>query len=206
MSSSRHATSADTFIASLQPDIQETLDTLTRLADLLGVDNLSFSSYATAINRISRRDQEAQEALNRLALVERDLECHLATMAHEERLIESWTERLDAEHATSDNTATLQSRREALLKKAKEERAVLDAILAESKPPEITFADLTAQQTANEARRAAIKSKRAQIRAFRGLPPNLELAREQLKSARAAQMELIQAREGLLGRMAEGVA
>ena len=107
----------------------------------------------------------------------------------------------------------------------------------------LTFADLTAQQTANEQRIQSIKAKRSQLKAFKGLPPvcfslrhlspsslfipsislqpnlflakkkslilnsmqNLDLARQQLKTARAAQMELIQLREGLLGRMAESV-
>jgi hypothetical protein len=107
-------------------------------------------------------------------------------------------------------------------------------------PPTITFADLAAQQADNEKRAQSIKATRAQIKAFKGLPPvrphflvdsyrllrrflfilflsketdvlrlsfiqNLDLARQQLKTARAAQMELLQIRERLLGRMAESV-
>jgi hypothetical protein len=37
--------------------------------------------------------------------------------------------------------------------------------------PMVTFADLTAQQTANEQKMQSIKAKRAQIKAFKGLPP-----------------------------------
>ena len=37
-------------------------------------------------------------------------------------------------------------------------------------------------------------------------PQNLELARHELRAARQKQMELIQLRERLLGRMADGVA
>ncbi|KAJ7877621.1 hypothetical protein B0H13DRAFT_2668280 [Mycena leptocephala] len=191
---------ADSIITS---QVRERLDTLTRVADFLGIDDLSFSSYASAITLISARDQDAQHSLNRLTLVERELESHLATMVHEERLIDSWIERLDADHAKTESTSTIQSRREALLKKAKEYRATLDGIVFD--PPTITFADLAAQQAANEKRAQSIKAKRAQIKAFKGLPPNLDLARQQLKTARAAQMELIQIRERLLGRMAESV-
>ncbi|KAF7340471.1 PCI domain-containing protein [Mycena venus] len=202
-STTADATTVDGLVSALTPDVRERLDILTRVADLLGIDDLSFSSYASAITRISAREQEAQQSMNRLTLVERDLQRHLAAVGHEERLLESWIERLDTEHTQSESTATIQTRREALLKKAKEYRALLDAIVLDH--PTITFADLTAQQTANEQRVQSIKAKRAQVKAFRGLPPNLPLARAQLKSARAAQMELIQLRERLLGRMAESV-
>ncbi|KAJ6568983.1 hypothetical protein B0H19DRAFT_1134373 [Mycena capillaripes] len=200
----RDASAAATLISSLKPEVQERLDSLTRVANLLGIDDLSFASYASAITHISAREQDAEQSLNRLNLVERDLQAHLATIVHEERLIESWIERLDAEDAKSESTSIIQSRREALLKKAKEHRAILDGMVVE--PPTVTFANLTAQQAANEQRAQSIKAKRAQIKAFKGLPPNLGLARQQLKTARAAQMELIQLRERLLGRMAESVA
>ncbi|KAJ7474034.1 hypothetical protein FB451DRAFT_1088772 [Mycena latifolia] len=198
------ATVVENIILNLPPEIKEKLDILTCVADLLGIDDLSFASYSSAITRLYSREQDAQETRNRLELVEQELQNHLATMRHEERLIENWIERLDADHATGENTSTIERRRETLLKKAKEYRSQLEAIVIE--PPPISFADLTAQQAANERRIQAIKAKRAQIKAFKGLPPNLDLARQQLKAARAAQMELIQQRERLLGRMADGVA
>ncbi|KAJ7046163.1 hypothetical protein C8F04DRAFT_1173124 [Mycena alexandri] len=144
---------------------------------------MTIPSYSSSITRTSARYQGAQQTLNRLELVERELQCHLTAVVQEERLIESWIERIGTEHATAESTATIQGRRETLLKKAKE----------------------YPQQAANEEKAAAIKVKWAQIKAFKGLPPNLDLARQQLKTARAAQMDLIQTRERLLGRMAESV-
>ncbi|KAJ7712535.1 hypothetical protein DFH07DRAFT_974932 [Mycena maculata] len=158
------------------------------VADLLEIDDVSFSSYSSAILQLSARAQNSEKSLNLLLLVERELKSHLAAMVHEERLMDSWIERLSGELATSESTSALERRREALLKNAKEHRAMLEAIVA-----------------ANERRAEAIEAKRAQLRSFRGLPPNLNLARQQLKSARAAQMALIQLRERLLGQMAEGV-
>ncbi|KAJ7118035.1 hypothetical protein C8R43DRAFT_1153820 [Mycena crocata] len=189
-------------ITSLKPEIQEKLDVLTRVAELLGIEDLSFSSYSAAITRLSEREKDAQHSINRLELVERELQTHLTTMGHEERLIKSWIEKMDTKHAAEESTSTLERRRDVLLKTAKEDRAILEGIIV---PPAITFADLTAQQAANEQRAQALKTKRAQIKAFRGLPPNLDLARQKLKAARAAQMELIQLRERLLGRMAASV-
>ncbi|KAJ7088420.1 hypothetical protein B0H15DRAFT_949601 [Mycena belliarum] len=194
----------DAIIPKLSPEIREKLEALTRVADLLGIDDMSFASYSSAITRLSSRESDAQHTLNRLAYVEQELKNHLQAMRHEEQLIESWIERLDLDLKTSESASTIERRRELLLKKAKEDRAVLETIVVD--PPPTTFADLTAQQAANERRAQSIKSKRAQIKAFRGLPPNLELARQQLKAARAAQMKLIQTRERLLGRMADGVA
>ncbi|KIM39013.1 hypothetical protein M413DRAFT_75428 [Hebeloma cylindrosporum] len=51
-----------------------------------------------------------------------------------------------------------------------------------------------------------LKEKRAKIKAFQGLPPNLELARHELRVARQRQMELIQLRERLLGHMADNLS
>ncbi|KAJ6605340.1 hypothetical protein DFH09DRAFT_1422388 [Mycena vulgaris] len=176
-----------TILSNLTPEINRRLDTLTRVADLLGIDDLSFS-------RLYTREQDARHTLNRLELVERELQSHLETMMHEERLIESWIERLDTELATGESTSTIEGRRETLLKKAKEYRATLDTIVASIFPM---------PRTRGEHR--TIKAKRAKIKAFKGLPPNLDLARQQLRTARAAQMDLIQLRERLLGRMADSV-
>ncbi|KAJ7751941.1 hypothetical protein DFH07DRAFT_960776 [Mycena maculata] len=192
---------AERIIPTLEPDIEEGLHILTRVADLLEIDDVSFSSYSSAILQLSARAQNSEKSLNLLLLVERELKSHLAAMVHEERLMDRL--RLSGELATSESTSALERRREALLKNAKEHRAMLEAIVIE--PPAVTFADLTARQAANERRAEAIEAKRAQLRSFRGLPPNLNLARQQLKSARAAQMALIQLRERLLGQMAEGV-
>ncbi|KAJ7232441.1 hypothetical protein B0H12DRAFT_1029007 [Mycena haematopus] len=198
----------DDLISTLTLEVRERLDILTRVADLLGIDDLAFSSYASAITRLSAREQDSQHCLSQLTLVEREVQNHLATIVHEERLIESWIVRLEEDHATNESTSTMQSRRETMLKKAKEYRALLDAISVCSgliDTPTITFAALTAQQTSNERKTKSIKEKRAQVKAFKGLPPNLALARQQLINARAAQMELIHIRERLLGHMAASV-
>ncbi|KAF7367755.1 PCI domain-containing protein [Mycena sanguinolenta] len=193
----------DGLVSTLKPEVQERLDLLTRVADLLGIDDLAFSSYASAIIRLSAREQDSRQGLNRLILVECELQNHLATTMHEERLIESWMVRLDQDLAAKESMSVIQNRREAMLKKAKEYRTLLEAISTDT--PAITFETLMAQQTANEHKMHSIKEKHAQVKAFKGLPPNLALARQQLKSARAAQMELIQLRERLLGQMAASV-
>ncbi|KAJ7611196.1 hypothetical protein FB45DRAFT_941247 [Roridomyces roridus] len=190
--------------SALNPGIQEKLAVLTRVAKLLGIDDVSFSNYAAAITRLSTRTKDTQQRLNRLELVERQLQDHLVAMGHEERLLESGIGRLTTELATGDSVPTLERRREVLLRKAKEYRAMLDGMVIDS--PAVTFTDTTAVQASNAQRSQAIKEKRAQIKAFKGLPPNLDLARQQLQTARAAQMELVQLCEKLLAQMAAGVA
>ncbi|KAK7007988.1 PCI domain-containing protein [Favolaschia claudopus] len=189
---------------SLVLEVQQRLDILANVATLLGIDDPTFASYSAAITRISTREQEALQSLNRLTIVERELKNHLATMTHEELLINAWTDDLGQDLAISENATMIQSRREALLRKAKEYQTGLASIAA--KPPVVSFADVATQQTVNDQRIQSIKAKRAQIKAFRGLPPNLTLAREQLRTAQAEQMELIRIRERLLGQMAESVA
>ncbi|EDR00696.1 uncharacterized protein LACBIDRAFT_313117 [Laccaria bicolor S238N-H82] len=72
--------------------------------------------------------------------------------------------------------------------------------------PRVTVTQLIKQQEKNKLLEQEIEIKRAKVAAFQGLPPNLELARHELRNARNEQMELIQLRERLLGRMAAGVA
>lgn len=70
----------------------------------------------------------------------------------------------------------------------------------------ITVSQLLEQKEKNQIKERELREKRAKLKAFQGLPPNLELARHELRAARQKQMELIQLRERLLGRMADGVA
>ncbi|KAJ6559318.1 hypothetical protein B0H10DRAFT_2119668 [Mycena sp. CBHHK59/15] len=198
------ATAGIDVISNLSPDLQERLAILTRVADVLGIDDLSFSSYSSAITRISLRTLDLQRSLNRFDLIERELQAHLATAVHEEQCIKGWIERIETEEATLESTSTIELKRGALLRKAKEYRAELDLIVTITPP--ITFANLTSQQAVNHARVQAIKVKRSKVKAFKGLPPNLELARLQLRTARAEQMNLIQLRERLLGKMADSVS
>ncbi|KAJ7259897.1 hypothetical protein C8J57DRAFT_1339557 [Mycena rebaudengoi] len=200
--SSDHTTVGE-IMSNLSPDIQKRLDTITEIADILGIDDLAFVSYSSAIGRLSARTLEAQRSLNRLELVEQELLAHLATMVHEEHLIQSWTERLESDEAALENTTTTERRRDALLRKAKEYRAELDSITMQ--PPPITFAELTSLQASNHLKAESIKGKRAKLRTFKGLPPNLDLARQQLRVAREEQMKLISKREQLLRRMVESV-
>lgn len=109
----------------------------------ISISSMHFS-YSSAIGRLSARTLEAQRSLNRLELVEQELLAHLATMVHEEHLIQrqkswfsgvfvltcfcSWTERLESDEAALENTTTTERRRDALLRKAKEYRAELDLI------------------------------------------------------------------------------
>jgi len=113
---------------------------------------------------------------------------------------------MDHEEETEESIATLVRRREVLLKKAKEYHKELEALLA-SMPdaPLITVTQLTKQQEKNRIMEQGLKAKRAKIKAFQGLPPNIELARYELRKARDEQMKLIQLRERLLGRMAKSV-
>ena len=169
-----------------------------------------------------------------------------------------------------ETVATLERRRETLIKKAKEYHKELESLLVSSffshlnfnfsfiisyitkieEPLQVstTVSQLLEQKEKNQIRERELKEKRAKIKAFQGLPPvsiilkkpssnpliqydgsikilenflnlsditpwyyyfffsqNLELARHELRAARQKQMELIQLRERLLGRMADGV-
>ncbi|EPQ61231.1 hypothetical protein GLOTRDRAFT_30378 [Gloeophyllum trabeum ATCC 11539] len=72
--------------------------------------------------------------------------------------------------------------------------------------PAVTVSEVMDQRERIRSKEQELKAKRAKIQAFKGLPPNLELARHELRNARQEQMQLIQLRERLLGAMAAGVS
>ncbi|KAF9463156.1 hypothetical protein BDZ94DRAFT_640663 [Collybia nuda] len=117
-----------------------------------------------------------------------------------------WRAEMEREGYGGETSEMLDRRREALLKKAKEYHKELDSLLANMPAaPPVTVSKLTKQQEKNKLKEQELKTKRAKIKAFQGLPPNLDLARHELRNARDEQTKLIQLRERLLGRMAESV-
>lgn len=159
-----------------------------------------------ALYRLIDESFSLSRTLNRLRFAEEELKIHLASTKHELQLISHWNETIKSGQSSEENTASIERRREVLLKKAKEYHKELEAAMAEMPEPRVTVTQLIKQQEKNKLLEQEIEIKRAKVAAFQGLPPNLELARHELRNARNEQMELIQLRERLLGRMAAGVA
>ncbi|TFK38746.1 hypothetical protein BDQ12DRAFT_605438 [Crucibulum laeve] len=197
----------DTYLPPLPDEMEEKLQLLVKVADLLEIDDVSFASYSAAITRITSESLSLSRTLNRLKFAEQELEMHFAFIKHEHRLIKNWQETIESDQVAGKRAANIDRHREALIKEAKGYRNELNALLAEIPvEPEVTVTQLAKQQEMNKALEQKIKAKRAKIKAFQGLPPNLELARHEVRIARDEQMKLIQLRERLLGRMAESVS
>lgn len=190
----------------LPAELEERLNILTHVVELLGIDDVSFASYSMALYRLIDESFSLSRTLNRLRFAEEELKIHLASTKHELQLISHWNETIKSGQSSEENTASIERRREVLLKKAKEYHKELEAAMAEMPEPRVTVTQLIKQQEKNKLLEQEIEIKRAKVAAFQGLPPNLELARHELRNARNEQMELIQLRERLLGRMAAGVA
>ncbi|KZP30273.1 hypothetical protein FIBSPDRAFT_908043 [Athelia psychrophila] len=206
----------------LSAEVEAQLEILTRVVDILGIDDLSFSSYSAALMRLSDEVLSLKRASLQLKRAETELQAHRDSCRHEEKLINKWQTSIEQEHARG-STAEMQRKKEALVRKAKEYKKELDALMVDHRhlpclsdvlilpqiqveEPPVTISQLAAQQERIKKREADIKAKRTKIRAFQGLPPNLHLARMQLKGARDEQMELIKLRERILGKMADGIA
>ncbi|KAF7978963.1 hypothetical protein HWV62_44201 [Athelia sp. TMB] len=145
-------------------------------------------SYSAALMRLSDEDLKLKQMSLRLRRAETE-----------------WRNTIEQEHATT-STAEMQRKKESLVRKAKEYKKELDGIMVHVEDPPVTITQLSAQHERIKKQEADIKAKRAKLRAFKGLPPNLDVARMQLKQARDEQMELIKLRERILGKMAAGVS
>ncbi|KAF9527125.1 hypothetical protein CPB83DRAFT_907928 [Crepidotus variabilis] len=196
------------FDAEEAQEIQGALETLTRVIHVLNIPDAKFTSYATAINALSEQHLALSRSLVRLRTVENDLKEHLFILQAELRLINHWNQVLvpGSSESLLEAPSTLERRRDAMLKKAKEYHRELEA-LAARQPLNIpvSLGQLLLQKESNVSKEKEMKEKRARLQAFHGLPPNLELARHELRMARQKQTELIQLRERLLRKMAEAV-
>ncbi|KZT24661.1 hypothetical protein NEOLEDRAFT_1134699 [Neolentinus lepideus HHB14362 ss-1] len=132
---------------------------------------------------------------------------HLASAIHEDYLATKWIKVFNDEFEREENIATLERQKAALISKAREYQKSLEKVMAQMPEPlPVTVSDILDQRERIRKREQDLKAKQAKIRAFKGLPPNLELARHELRNARQEQMQLIQLRERLLGAMAAGVS
>ncbi|KAH9487324.1 hypothetical protein JR316_0001397 [Psilocybe cubensis] len=191
-------------------DVSTALETLVQITQALDIPDASFAHYSSTIDALHAERHALMRSLLRLQGVEDALKDYLASLKLELNLIKRWNGILTSGSPDSiyqDTTATLEKRKEALVKKSKEHYRELESLQAEvplSIP--ISINKLLTQKEKNQLKEREIREKRARIKAFQGLPPNLELARHELKQARRRQTELTQLRERLLAKMADGLA
>ncbi|KIY51492.1 hypothetical protein FISHEDRAFT_37036, partial [Fistulina hepatica ATCC 64428] len=69
-----------------------------------------------------------------------------------------------------------------------------------------TLQDVITLHEENRRKERILQKKRAKIKAFQGLPPNLERAKEVLRAAQSEQHALSQLRERLLRQMVDHVS
>ncbi|KAJ3768317.1 hypothetical protein FB446DRAFT_650617 [Lentinula raphanica] len=200
----------------LTPTIETRLGLLIQIAEVLETDEASTtSSLTTSIAHLSRRRLDLKLSLNRAMYVEEELRTHLAKLEVELALIRKWSSSMNqrstfsshqmgAEISETETAETLELRRQAIVRKAKEYQAELirlNSTKASSSSTNITISDLTLLQTSNTEREKEIRRKRKKVEAFRGLPPNPELARLTLLQATQRLQDLSRIREGLLNKM-----
>ncbi|KAG6809467.1 hypothetical protein H0H92_016123 [Tricholoma furcatifolium] len=161
-----------------------------------------------AIDRLSEDSLSVQRLLNRLQFVESELDNQLASVRFEQRLVDKWDATLvEAEEEAIEGATMMERRKEDLMRKAKEYHEELKLIQKSTpEPPRVTVTRLKEQEKRNKAMEQELKAKRAKIKAYKGLPPNLDLARNELRQASHDLEKLTHLRERLLGRMAESVS
>ncbi|ESK88335.1 hypothetical protein Moror_14821 [Moniliophthora roreri MCA 2997] len=183
--------------------VERRLQALVASAELLEIKEVSFSAFFSALQALSDKKLSLKQMLHRTAYAEKELRTHLAVVKHEQELINKWKEHFEASETTEETTEVLERRRLALLKKAKEYKKELESIkLVE---PPVTISELSAQQERNKEIEMEIGRKRAKLKAFQGLPPDLGLAQIELKEARKKQMRLVNLRENLLSKMVQDI-
>ncbi|TFK47961.1 hypothetical protein OE88DRAFT_1635470 [Heliocybe sulcata] len=191
----------------MSPEIDHELDILTQITCVLGLDELTPAGYTSAICALSSEEIRVKLSLNRLRYAEEEMSNHLASAIHEEYLAAKWTKEFKEDLERADSIATIERQKAALVAKAREYHKELEKVMVNlAEESSATISGILDQRERIRKKEQELKAKRAKIRAFKGLPPNLELARNELRNARQEQMQLIQLRERLLGAMAAGIS
>jgi HAUS augmin-like complex subunit 1 len=198
---------ASELIESLPSEIHHKLDQLVSVAEILGVRDLDFTSYASAISRLDSRRLSDERALIKLKEVEDSLRRCLAELQVEDQIITGWIDKFSKDDDEQEETvSSLERQRQAALRMSVQYKKELDAILAEiPQDVPVTFQDHLRQKEENAALAKELTMNRAKLKAFQGLSPNKALARKQLESEQEELNKLIQLRERLLGGMARSV-
>ncbi|KAF5355898.1 hypothetical protein D9756_004355 [Leucocoprinus leucothites] len=191
----------------LSEEIKKRTGILSEAARLLDAKDVSFASITSKIDALSDEELLLRLSLNRLAFIEDELTMNLARLSHELQLISKWRVILGSELVSSETSASLERKREALIRKAKELNREFITAMDESKDKSsTTITHVLKQKERNAKKEEALKIKRAKLRVLQGLPPNLELARHELFQAEQEQVKLIQLRERLLGSLANDIS
>ncbi|KDQ52958.1 hypothetical protein JAAARDRAFT_197753 [Jaapia argillacea MUCL 33604] len=187
--------------------VHEHLDVLCFVAETLGIDDAEIASFVSATTKLSNDSLATQRSAHLLECAEQDLLRDLTASRHEEALILKWRNSLQksSQDQGPGSQAYIERQRSSVGMKGKEYRNELSKLTGRSEQPEVTITQLAAQQERIRKKKQQIKLKQTNIKAFQGLPPDLHLAKEELRCARSEQMKLIQLRERLLGKMVEGV-
>ncbi|KAI0638889.1 hypothetical protein C8Q77DRAFT_1078171 [Trametes polyzona] len=190
----------------LSSEAEDYIETLTDIAEALGIDDISASSYSTAIERLDAEELSISRSLFRTREAEEELTRHLLSVLHEQSLLEKWTTTLQSAPHSDESVSALERQKAALTSKAREYQKELDAAMSDMpEAPAVSITELAAFRKELKKQEQVLKEKRAKVEAFQGLPPNIDLARHALAEAREKQMELTRLRERLLGKMAESV-
>ncbi|CDO71731.1 hypothetical protein BN946_scf184920.g15 [Trametes cinnabarina] len=189
----------------LSPEVEERVDVLVDIADALGIDDLSYSTYADALDRLDADELALTRSLLRTREAQDELEEHLLSIVREKAFIEKWMQTLQTGSHAEAEVASLQRQKAALASKAKEYQNELDAIMSDMPESPVSITELAVMRKLLKKQDQVLKEKRAKVEAFQGLPPNIDLARHALAEANEKHMELVRIRERLLGKMADGV-
>ncbi|KAK7047229.1 hypothetical protein VNI00_006895 [Paramarasmius palmivorus] len=207
------ADSSDELDKQVSEAVKTRLRALVESAELLGIGDTSLSSaeetahmprFFNAIQGLSEKKLSLKQSLHRAAYAEQELRTHLTIVGHEQGLINKWKDHFaTGSESLEESTSLLERRRVAILKKAKEYKKELDGIKLVDPP--VTISELSVQQEKNREKEKEIEKKRAKLKAYQGLPPDLEMAQIELTGAREEHTKLINIREKLLSRMVQDV-
>ncbi|KAJ4476528.1 hypothetical protein C8R41DRAFT_845828 [Lentinula lateritia] len=160
----------------LSPVLESRLELLAQTAEALGLDEPSIIGFNHSIANLSTRRLNLKLSVNRATYVETELRLHLAKLEVELALLRKWTLSLigetppgletSVEHGSTETAESLERRRQAIIRKAKEYQAQLvqlNSTNPSSFSTNVSISDLTRLQEQNKEREKEILRKRKKV-------------------------------------------
>ncbi|GJJ13831.1 hypothetical protein Clacol_008088 [Clathrus columnatus] len=172
-------------ITSLPNSITFAVERLIEAAAVLELEDPSMLAFKSAINYVSEDNLQLRSILIYLTGLEQDLIRSTEELKQDLDFIQSY---IATENQAMLDKSALEKDKRAIVVKAQEYQEELKTLSARVRTKE-----------------KDVKALEIRLEAFHGLPPNLDLARNQLRVAREEHLKLLNARDMLLEKMNVGL-
>ncbi|KIJ45202.1 hypothetical protein M422DRAFT_227887 [Sphaerobolus stellatus SS14] len=191
-------------LSDLPSSIKEPLDVIAHASHSLGIEDVSLIALESRMTHLSAEQTRIQQHMLQLERTEEQLQDSMNEAKYRDSLVASWlscVDELDNDRVNSER------QKKAMIMKAREYQQQLATLTSSQKmrPEDPSITSLLSLQDQIQQKERDLIALKSRLAVFKGLPPNLDLARQELRASRERQIQLMNIREKLLGKMTDEI-